>query len=74
MADPYRSVESPDRIDARRLLETNPEARAIHDMMAHLYLKGTLTVAEIRIIVTMGLERGMMLETNPMRIERKVRP
>lgn len=57
-----------DRIDARRLLERDPYARQFHDMIAHAYLGSQLTVAEIRALVTLGLEYGMSLETRPMRV------
>ena len=64
-------ADSFDRIDARRLVDTNVTARTVVDMVAHLYLKGDLTVAELRVLFTMGLERGMMLETRPMLYVRK---
>lgn len=69
-ADPYRSAAPPfdrDRIDARRLINTDATARAFRDSVAHVYLSGSLTVAELRILFTMGLEHGMALETNPAR-------
>lgn len=62
---PYRSPDGPDRIDARRLLDTDPTARAFHDAVAAFYLRGTLTVAELRVLFTMGLECGMARETAP---------
>ncbi len=66
LPDPYRSAApppDPDRVDARRLIDTDPTARAFHDSVAHFYLRGTLSVAELRVLFTMGLEHGMALET-----------
>jgi hypothetical protein len=54
------------RIDARSLVENNPTACALRDTITHVYLSSELTVAEIRAIVTLGLERGMQLETKPL--------
>ncbi len=55
-----------DRIDARRLLDTDPTARALHDTIAHVYLSGQLTVAEMRAIFTLGLEWAIARETRPL--------
>ena len=60
MDDPYRRA---DRIDAQRLIEHDPYARAFMEHIAHIYLQGSLTVAEMRALMTLGIERGMMLET-----------
>lgn len=73
----YRSAApppDPDRVDARRLIDTDPTARAFHDSVAHFYLRGTLSVAELRVLFTMGLEHGMALETRPMRFLRRDEP
>ena len=66
--DPYRS--SP-RLDAQRLVDTSPVARALRDTIANVYLSSELTVAEIRAIVTLGLEYGMARETRSIFIDRE---